>query len=134
MNCQPVKPSPAWPIEVRMENVNNGKGRTVITVISIVAAFLLMGFLVRQMVKLTRPPGVDVARAAARAKDNAEIRGAGVDAWRNWGLVDKEKGVVRMPIEEAMKVTVQGYKDPAGFRSNITMRLDKAFPPPVNYE
>ena len=118
-----------------MDNVkNNGTGRTAITIVSVIAAFLLMAFLVKQMVALTRPPGIDTVRAAARAKDNAEIRGLGVDAAKYWGYVDKDKGVVRTPLEEAMKATVQGYQQPAAFRSNLAMRLDKAFPPPVNYE
>jgi len=118
-----------------MENANNnGKGRTWLTVVVVLATFLLMAFLVNQMVKVAQPGDVNAARAAARAKDNLEIRGAGADAAKHWGLVDAPKGVVRMPIEDAMKVTVQGYQQPAAFRSNLTMRLEKAFPPPVNYE
>jgi hypothetical protein len=118
---------PALFIEVRMENVNNtGKGRLVVTVLAILASFLVVAFLVRQMVKVTQPRAVAADRAGARAKDNAEIRAAGANALQNWGYVDQGKGVVRMPIEEAMKVTVQGYQSGGAFHSNLVARVEKA--------
>ena len=64
-----------------MENVNNpSKCKVAIYVVSILATFLLMAFLVKQMVKVTQPAPVGAERAAARIKDNAEIRAAGADA------------------------------------------------------
>jgi len=119
-----------------MENVNNsGKGKLAVTVLAILASFLLVAFLVIQMIKIVRPGPVGADRAAARAKDNADIRGAGADALKNWGYVDQPKGIVRMPIEEAIKVTVQGYQNSAAFHSNLVVRVEKATavpPPPKN--
>jgi hypothetical protein len=116
-----------------MENANNnGKGRLAITVVAILATFLLMAFLVRQMVKVTQPPPVDAVRAAARAKDNADIRAASADAAKNWGHVDAPRGIVRVPLDEAIKLTLQGYQNPAAFRSNLLSRVEKANATPKN--
>ena len=113
-----------------MENVNNtGKVKMTVNIVAIVATFLLMAFLVKQMADRLQPAPLGADRAAARAKDNADIRAAGSDALRNWGYVDQLKGVVRVPVEEAMKLTVQGYQKPADFRSNLVARVEKATAP-----
>ena len=114
-----------------MDNVNhNGKGKLAITVVAILATFLLMAFLVRQMVKVTRPAPVGANIGAARAEENAKIRAAGVDAAKNWGYSDQARGMVRLPIEDAMKLTVQGYQDAAAFRTDLVARAEKASAPP----
>jgi hypothetical protein len=111
-----------------MENVNKTSNcsKCAIYVVAILATFFLMAFLVKQMIKVTQPAPVGAARAAARLKDNGEIRAAGADAAVNWGYVDQPRGIVRMPIEEAMKLTVQGYQKPADFRKDVLARLEKA--------
>lgn len=114
-----------------MENVNKtGKGKTAIYVVAILGTFLLMAFLVKQMVKVTQPAPVGADRAAARAKDNAEIRAAGVNAANSWGYANQANGIVRLPIEDAMKLTIQGYQQPAGFRADVLARVEKASAPP----
>ena len=113
-----------------MENVNNtGRVKLTVNIVAIVATFLLMAFLVKQMADRLQPAPLGAERAAARAKDNADIRAAGSDALRNWGYVDQPKGVVRVPVEEAMKLTVQGYKKPSDFRSDLAARVEKATAP-----
>ena len=112
------------------EAINPGRTKTVVFVVAILGTFLLMAFLVRQMIQRTNPPPVGAERAAARAKDNADIRGAGVDQLNSYGYVDQAKGVVRVPIEEAIKVTIQGYRNPGVFHSNLVERVEKATAPP----
>jgi hypothetical protein len=111
-----------------MNQVNQtGKSKLTVYVVAILATFLLMAFLVRQMMRYTNPTPVGADRGAARAKDNKDIRATGTAALNSYGYVgDPAKGVVRMPIEEAMKLTVQGYKDAAGFHSNLVSRVEKA--------
>ena len=121
---------PGLSIDALMENVNNGSKGKCIYVVAILATFLLMAFLVRQMVKVTSPAPMGADRAAARAKDNGDIRAAGAAAAQSWGYVDQPRGVVRMPIEEAMKLTIQGYQQPAGFRADVLARSEKASAPP----
>jgi hypothetical protein len=102
------------------------KSKTAVTVIVILATILLMAFLVRQMVKYTHPAPVGADRAAARTKDNAQIRQDTAVALQNYGWADQAKGLARLPIDEAMKVTVQGYQKPADFRKDLLTRADKA--------
>jgi len=110
-----------------MENVNkNSCSKTTVYVIAAIATFLLMAFLVNKMVKMTAPAPVGAERAAARAKDNAEIRGVGAEAAKSWGYVDQPRGIVRLPLEEAMKMTVQGYQKPDAFRTDLMARVEKA--------
>ena len=114
-----------------MDNVNtNGKGKMAITVVAVLATFLLMAFLVRQMVKVTQPAPVGANIGAARAEENAKIRAAGVDAAKNWGYSYQAQGMVRLPIEDAMKLTVQGYQNAAAFKTDLVARVEKATAPP----
>lgn len=114
-----------------MENVNhNGKGKLAITVVAVLATFLLMAFLVRQMVRVTRPAPVGASIGAARAEENAKIRAAGVDAAKNWGYSDQARGMVRLPMEDAMKLTVQGYQNAGAFKTDLVARAEKASAPP----
>lgn len=100
--------------------------KTTVTVVVILATILLMAFLVRQMINYTRPAPVGADRAAARAKDNAQIRQDASAALHNYGWADQPKGIARLPIEEAMKLTIQGYQKPADFRKDLLTRVDKA--------
>lgn len=112
-----------------MENVNNNNSkccRTVITAVVILVTFLLMAFLVKQMVKITRPEPVGVARANERAVEGAKIRAEGVEKAKVWGLVDPARGIVRLPVDEAVKLTLQGYQKPAAFKADLAARLEKA--------
>jgi hypothetical protein len=102
------------------------KSKTAVTVIVVLATLLLMAFLVRQMINYTKPAPVNADRAAARAKDNAAIRQDGATALQNYGWADQAKGIARLPIDEAMKLTVQGYQKPADFRKDLLTRVDKA--------
>jgi hypothetical protein len=115
-----------------MENVNHtGKGaRMTISVLAILGAFLLMVFVVRQMTKVAQPAPVGAERAAARAKDNAAIRAEGAQSLENWGYVDPTRGITRLPIEEAKKLTIQGYQNAAAFRTDVLARVEKATAPP----
>jgi len=100
--------------------------KTTVTVAVILTTILLVAFLVRQMVKYTHPAPVGAERAAARAKDNAQIRQDSSAALQNYGWADQAKGLARLPIDEAMKMTVQGYQKPADFRKDMLTRVDKA--------
>lgn len=114
-----------------MENVNHtGKGRTAVFVLVILATFMLVAFLVMEMVRIAGPAPVGDERNLARARDNAEIRAAGNQALMNWGYVDQPRGIVRLPIEDAMKLTVQGYANSPAFHSDLVARVEKATAPP----
>jgi len=95
-------------------------------VLAALATFLLMAFLVKEMVKVTQPAPLGSERAAVRTKDNAEIRACRRRRLKSWGLCRPTTWHRASPIEDAMKLTVQGYQNPAAFRSDILARVEKA--------
>ena len=105
---------------------------------AVVGAFLIVAGLVWITWHYTRPQPLGEDRAALRAKTLAELRANNLEVLHNPNYVwqDAAKGVVRMPIEHAMDLTVKMWQNPAAARSNLTARVEKAtfVPPPPSYE
>ena len=70
---------------------------------------------------------------ALRKKALAELRAAEASELDSYGWVDQGKGVVRLPLAEAMKLTLREWQNPAAARSNLIARVEKAaaVPPPA---
>jgi len=98
--------------------------------IAILGSFLIVAALVWAMHKYTEPPPLGAGRAAERARALAELRAAEADALNNIGWVDQAKGIVRLPIADAMKIVERSWQNPAAARSNLLERVAKANPPP----
>jgi hypothetical protein len=97
------------------------------TVVAVLAACLIFAALVWQMKKYTQPaPAVDQARKAERAKARAELTAAETEALNNVGWVDQTKGLVRLPISEALKIAEREWQNPTLARSNLIARVEKA--------
>ena len=76
-----------------MENVNqngcgNSKCKNTAYVVAIIGSFLLVAFLVKQMIAYTQTAPVGAERGIARAADNAAIRTAGTEALKSWDVSD----------------------------------------------
>ena len=101
---------------------------------AVVGAFLIVGGLVWIMYDYTRPAPVDTARVTERRKILQDVRNADAEALYNPGFVwqDATKGIVRMPINQAMELALKLWQHPAEARTNLIARVDKAFyvPPP----
>jgi hypothetical protein len=108
------------------ETHNHSPGRAWPTVLAVLGAGLIFAALVWEMKKYTQPPPVDEGRAAVRAKALSELRAAEADALTTVGWVDQAKGVVRLPIGEAMKLAEREWQNPAQARSNLIARVEKA--------
>ena len=102
-------------------------------IVGVAGTLLVMGVLVKVMLDRTAPPPVDAARVAERIKARQEITAGASEVLTTYGKVDEGKGVYRLPIDAAMRLTVQEWKNPAAARSNLLARLDKATaqPPPA---
>lgn len=112
-------------------DTKNGDGKTRMAyALAILGAFLIVAALVWAMRHYTQPAPLNANRAAERAKALAEIRAAEADALNNVGWIDPAKGLVRLPIAEAMKLVERDWQNPAAARSNLIARVDKANPPP----
>ncbi len=109
----------------------NGDGKTrTAYALAILGAFLIVAALVWAMRHYTQPAPLNANRAAERAKALAEIRATEADALNNVGWIDPARGLVRLPIAEAMKLVEREWQNPAAARSNLIARVDKANPPP----
>jgi hypothetical protein len=101
------------------------------TILAAAAACLVFVALVWIMKHYTRPTtAVDEARKVERAKVHAELVAAEVSALNNVGWIDQTKGVVRLPIEEAMRLAERQWQNPAAARANLVERVEKATAPP----
>ncbi|MBM3879114.1 MAG: hypothetical protein FJ387_05275 [Verrucomicrobia bacterium] len=106
--------------------------------VGIAGTLLIVGWLTHFVVQRTRPPGIDQARAELRLKNLAELRAENQTALTSYGWIDKNKGLVRLPIARAIELTLARAQDPAAARQDLLERLEKATakppPPPNPYE
>ena len=117
------------------------KTTVAVYLVGVIGTFLIMGALVWIMYYFTKPPPVDESRYAERRKNLADINAQAKDQLENYGWMDQAKGIVRLPIKQAMELTVHEWQNPAQARSNLLARLAKATavtpaapPPPNIYE
>jgi len=109
------------------ENNASGQGRSWATILAVVGACLIFAALVWEMKKYTQlVPAVDQARKVERAKARAELTAAETEALNNVGWIDQTKGLVRLPIAEAVKLAEREWQNPAQARSNLIARVEKA--------
>lgn len=99
-------------------------------VIAVLGAFLVIGALVWIMVRVTRPEGVNEARAQERKKALVQTRNDEAQVLNNHAAQGAGPGFVRIKIDDAMKLTLKEYQNPAAARSNLMARADKAGTPP----
>lgn len=104
--------------------------------IAAVGCFLIVAGLVWVMNHYTKPEALGADRADERRKALAELRAANAEVLYNQNYVwqDQGKGIVRIPIEKAMALALELWKNPAAARTNMEARLKKAFPPPPALE
>ncbi len=98
-------------------------------IVAVIGAFLIMAGLVWMMRSYTRPEPLGEDRAALRRKSLAELRAANTEALTSYGWQDQTRGVVRLPIAEAMKLVERQWQNPAAARSNLIARVEKATAP-----
>ena len=96
-------------------------------VFAALGSFLIVAALVWAMHRYTQPPPLGEDRAAARAKALGELRAAEADALEHPGWIDPTKGIVRLPIEAALKMVERDWaQNPSAARSNLIARVEKA--------
>lgn len=92
----------------------------------ILGSLLIVAALVWAMQRYTQPPPLGEDRIAVRKKALADLRAAEASELESYGWVDQTKGVVRLPINEAMKLALREWQNPAAARSNLIARVEKA--------
>ena len=104
------------------------KSRYVREIIGVVLVAVLVGWVISRY-SPSRPSVVGEARGAERAKALAELNVANTEALTHCGRLDPVRKIVRLPVAEAMKLTVKEWDNPAAGRSNLLQRVDKSIAP-----
>jgi hypothetical protein len=102
-----------------------------LNVVVALAALLVVSGLVWAMKHYTTPADLTAERAVERAKNLVDMHTA-LKAEEGYGWVDASKGVVRLPIERAMELTIVAWQNPVQARADLNERVEKAtyVPPP----
>jgi hypothetical protein len=106
--------------------------------LAIAGTFLLMAVLIWTMYHYTRADDLNAARVQERYRFLEEVQAAEAQATSQYAWRDRAKGLVILPIERALELTLHEWHNPEAARSNLLVRLEKAMeqppppPPPVN--
>ena len=114
------------------ESENKGCGKSFSVTAAVVIVCLIFAALVWKTRQYTTPGPLGAERATERAKALEELRAAETSALTTVGWVDQGKGVVRVPIAEALKLAEKHWQNPTQARATLNDRVEKAFyvPPP----
>ena len=114
------------------ESENKSCGKSFSVTVAVVIVCLIFAALVWKTRQYTMPAPLGAERATERAKALVELRAAETDALNNVGWIDQGKGLVRLPIADAMKLAEKQWQNPAQARATMNDRVEKAFfvPPP----
>jgi hypothetical protein len=114
------------------ESDNKDCGKSFSVTAAVVIVCLIFAALVWKTRQYTTPAPLGAERAAERAKALVELRASETDALTTVGWVDQAKGVVRLPIADALKLAEKQWQNPAQARVTLNDRVEKAFyvPPP----
>jgi len=107
------------------ENVNHASGAA----IGFIAASLIFIVLVALVKFSLKVPAIDADRAATISQALYQIRTNEVASLNNVGWVDKQRGIVRLPIETAVQLTEHNWQNPAAARADLISRAEKAVAP-----
>jgi hypothetical protein len=95
--------------------------------VGILGSFLVIAGMAWAIHRYTQPAPLGEDRAAVRAKALMELRAAEAEALNNTGWVDPTKGLVRLRIEDAMRIVEREWgRNPSAARSNLVERVEKA--------
>ena len=117
---------------MKAEQINRGSGAAIAYLHAIIL-FLALALGVKFLVQV---PAINADRGEVRSKALAEIRATEDKALDTAALTDRQRGIVQLPIETAMKIAAEKWSAPAAGRADLAARLDKATAPvkPVSFE
>jgi hypothetical protein len=92
-----------------------------------------MAWLVSYVRKYAAPPPLNQARIEERREALADVEASNAEMLKNYGWADQGKGLVRLPIERAMGLTVDEWKNPGAARAKLLALAERsAAAPPTN--
>lgn len=92
----------------------------------------IVGVMVWATRRVMTPPPLNAERVAERYKALAEVRETAHQVLTTPAWINRDKGIVRLPVEVAMQVVEREWRHPALARSNLIERVRAAYakPPP----
>jgi hypothetical protein len=96
------------------DSLENSAQKQLVSFLAIVGSILLFVLVIYLAYLPNRPAPVDAQLIESRQQQLAEVEAAGKSALRDYRIVNRNEGVVVVPIERAMLLTVQELLDPAG--------------------
>ena len=106
-------------------DVNRASGAAVGFVIASVI-FIVFAVIVKLSATV---PSIDASRATMISQALYEIRTNEVASLDSAGWVDRDRGIVRLPIDTAIQIAAQKWQDPAEARADLIARSRKAAAP-----
>jgi len=100
----------------------------VMNALGVAGVMLILAGLIWVMYHFTQPEPVDQSRWAERSRNLAEINAQTRDQLENYAWLDRDRGVVRLPVARAMDLTIREWENPAAGRSNLLALLERAAP------
>jgi len=94
-----------------------------------IAAFSLVIGAILLLYHYTMPAPIDTSRYEERRKNLAELQAQAAHELDHYAYLDEAKGRIRLPIQRAMELCVEEWRNPAAGRSNLLRRVRSAFPP-----
>ena len=108
---------------MKLEQINRASAAGVAFIAGIVL-FVALSVSVKLFVTA---PAIDADQADTRYKALAEITAAEEKTLTTLAFADKQRGIVQLPIETAMKIAAE--KSPAAARADLAARVAKATAP-----
>ena len=108
---------------MKLEQINRASAAGV----AFIAAIVLFVALSVGVKLLVSAPAIDADPAAARSQALAEITATEEKSLTTLAITDKQRGIVQLPIETAMKIAAE--KSPAAARADLAARVAKATAP-----
>jgi len=94
----------------------------------VIATFIFVALIV--IVKCSvAVPAIDADRDAAIAQSLMEIRSNEVVCLDNPGWIDRQRGIVRLPLDTALQIAAREWQNPAQARADLLAREEKATAP-----
>lgn len=105
-------------------------------VVGIAGCLLVVAWMTSLVVRHATGEAVGLGRADERRKNLSDLNAASQQLLNEYAWQDQPKGLIRLPIERAMQLTVAEWKDPKAARAALISKAEKASAPPpkVEYE
>ena len=97
-----------------MSEAKISKSNNFLTFLGCLGAFLVFVLIIFIAYLPNRPKRVDAQVYATRQAKADESRAAGIQKLTNYELIDAEAGIVRIPIEDAISLTIASYNSGQG--------------------